>query len=126
MVDLKATLSSCRSIQNIQNIPLINNDLIFIFILVIVEDVRHWGRRDYEFHGWKGHEVNHDLPVSYFCYLGLNEDKVAFKSTTICEIVIAECLEVRIHFYFNIISVNVLTFFYTFTISDEFVKHTTL
>ena len=27
------------------------------------------------------------------CYLGLNEDKVAFKSTTICEIVIGECLE---------------------------------
>jgi hypothetical protein len=26
-------------------------------------------------------------------YLGLNEDKVAFKSTTICEIVIGECLE---------------------------------
>ena len=30
---------------------------------------------------------------SCFCYLGLNEDKVAFKSTTICEIVIGECLE---------------------------------
>jgi hypothetical protein len=27
------------------------------------------------------------------CYLGLNEDKVAFKSTTICEIVIGECLK---------------------------------
>jgi hypothetical protein len=40
-----------------------NNDLNFIFILVIAEDVRHWDRRDYEFHGWKGHEVNHDLPV---------------------------------------------------------------
>ena len=28
------------------------------------------------------------------CYLGLNEDNVAyFKSTTICEIVVGECLE---------------------------------
>ena len=27
------------------------------------------------------------------CYLGLDEDKVAFESTTICDSVIGECLE---------------------------------
>nr|CAH0112089.1 unnamed protein product [Daphnia galeata] len=32
---------------------------------------------------------------SCFCYLGLNEDKVAFKSTTICEIVIEGVREVQ-------------------------------
>jgi hypothetical protein len=53
---------------------------------------------------------------SCFCYLGLNEDKVAFKSTTICEIVIGECLE---HvFLLALIPSTLKVFFHIFTISE--------
>ncbi len=51
---------------------------------------------------------------SCFCYLGLNEDKVAFKSFTICEIVIGEFFECIFSHLFG----QLQTFFYIFTISD--------
>ena len=49
------------------------------------------------------------------CYLGLNEDKVAFESTTICETVIGVCLE---NVFLLALIPSTSKVFYIFTISE--------